>query len=616
MVGLILTLLGSLVVAPGGVAAQEDGTPQAPVPIAIAAEEEMTSVLVDAATCDAEECPPYTDFLASFEISAVQTSTGGVIDTCTTGTDGSTCELLIPTGLVNYHLEWQDAAVPTGFTYSRVDISDGRTGPPVHTIVFVPEGQERTTIIVDAATCDAEECPPYTNFLASFEISAVQTSTGGVIDTCTTGADGSSCELSIPTGLVNFHLEWSDAAVPAGYAYSRIDVSDGHTGPIVRTIVFVPESPERTTIIVDAATCDVDVCPPYSEFLASFDISAVQTSTGGVIDICTTGVDGSTCELSIPTGLVNYHLAWEDAQVPAGYAFSRIDTSDGNTGPRVRTIVFAPEGPSRTSVFVDAATCDAEECPPYTDFLVNFEISAVQTSTGGVIDTCTTGANGSTCELSIPTGLVNYHLEWNDDHVPAGYAFSRINISDGHTGPRVHTIVFVPGELILVQAATCTTANCPPYADVLPNFLISVYDAETDAFLDSCSTDPASQGTVCQLWIPATVADYYLSYDDSQVPSGFRFDRVDVSDGEMSPPVHTLVFVPDGGPTVTPDPTVTPHPTTPAPTAPATSAAISGLPSTGATPSAGNSSAALLLAVGGLLLAGAIAVGAKRQRLS
>jgi septal ring-binding cell division protein DamX len=207
------------------------------------------TVLVDAATCDVAECPPYSSFVGGFTISIHDDATGTVLDTCTTPEDGSECELVIPANVDDFYFSWNADDVPEGYSFKEVRRTTGSTGPVVYTLVLVPTSSELVTLHVNAATCTAAECPPYDDFISGIDIFAREDGTNTILAYCTTPAytQNNSCVLEIPADVADYYLDYAPEGVPAGFVFSHIDVSDGEMGPVTYTLIFVPEEPVTPT---------------------------------------------------------------------------------------------------------------------------------------------------------------------------------------------------------------------------------------------------------------------------------------------------------------------------------------------------------------------------------
>ena len=378
-----------------------------------------------------------------------------------------------------------------------------------------------------------------------------------------------------------------------------------------------------TPVLVMAVTCtdancaDVDTAPREP----GITVHAWDSTDDVWLASCTTDSSSQSggCTFEVPEG-VDYYLTWEPATIE-GYTFlgDLIPVNDPQA-PSGWIIPFVPEAvdPS-TTLLANAALCTDASCAVFETTLTDFEIEVFNAATSDFLDSCITpqGSQNGACELVVPADVSDFTFDWRPDQVPAGYSFHSVIVSDGQMGPVVNTLAFapdVPQASVAVNALLCADAACTDGAgDWIDGFEISAYEDGTDTLLASCVTELQSQFGGCVLEFPATTPDFYFDWDPAQVPAGYEFFDILVSDGEMGPVVHTLAFAPEGpAPTETP---VTPQPTTtPAPTATATSTAISGLPATGTTGSGETGSTGMLLAAAGVVLAGAALLGASRLR--
>ncbi len=378
------------------------------------------------------------------------------------------------------------------------------------------------------------------------------------------------------------------------------------------------QDPPTTPVLVMVVTCADASCDDAGTAPRVPDITVhAWDSTDEVwLASCETnaGSQSGGCTMEIPDG-VDYYLTWEPATLDGYTFFGDLIPVNDPQAPSGWIIPFVPAAvdPS-TTILANAALCTDASCAEFQTTLTDFEIEVFNADTNDFLDSCITpdGSQSGACELEVPANVTNYAFDWRPDQVPVGYTFHSVIVSDGTMGPVTHTLAFAPETpdtaSVPVNALLCDDATCTDGAgDWIPDFEISAYQDGTDLFLDSCLTDEGSQFGGCVLEIPADSPDFYFDWDPAQVPAGYEFYDILVSDGEMGPVVHTLAFVPAGT-----TPTETPATTTPAPTATATSTAISGLPATGTTGSGESGSTGLLLLASGVLLAGALMLGANR----
>ncbi len=263
-------------------------------------------------------------------------------------------------------------------------------------------------------------------------------------------------------------------------------------------------------------------------------------------------------------------------------------------------------------ITVNAILCSDATCAELGDTIPGFTIIALDNNTAGELDRCVTGGAANTCTLSVPAGA-DVSFDWAPDEVPDGYLFGDIAV----TGEGVTSLLFVPttepvGETVdyLVNAALCTDGGCTEFSDTLVGFTIYALDSTTGEQLASCVTDAGSQGNICILEVPA---DTEISFDwnPEEVPDGYLFRDVIVSDGEMGPIVNTLAFAPavepTEEPTETPTETPTEEPTETPATTPTATPQVKALPSTGSGDSSNVTGLAILatglLAAAGLMVA-------------
>lgn len=275
-----------------------------------------------------------------------------------------------------------------------------------------------------------------------------------------------------------------------------------------------------------------------------------------------------------------------------------------------------------TDIPVNAILCVDEGCTEFGDAVPNFTIIALDSTSSEELDRCVTDGAGNACTLVVPAGS-DVSFDWVPEEVPAGYLFGDIVPNDGVT-----SILFVPTaepteepvdtEDVLVNAALCTDPGCTDFSDTLVGFTIYALDNNTGDPIDSCVTDAGSQGNICVLEVPVG-SDIAFDWNPDEVPAGYLFRDVIVSDGEMGPIVNTLAFSqaeePTEEPTETPTETPTEAPTeepteTPGvtPTATATGTPqVEVLPSTGSGDSSNVTGLAVLatglLAAAGLMVA-------------
>lgn len=376
-----------------------------------------------------------------------------------------------------------------------------------------------------------------------------------------------------------------------------------------------PTSPVLVMVVTcaDATCADVDTAPR----VPGIEVHAWDSVDDTWLASCTTDSSSQSggCTMEIPDG-VDYYLTWSHG--PEGYTFlgDLIPVNDPQA-PSGWIIPFVPEAvdPDET-ILANVALCTDASCATFETTLADKTISAFNQGDDTFLDSCVTpdATQNNSCELLIPGNIPDFYLSIPADEVPVGYTFHSIIVSDGTMGPITHTLAYAPDTTetvsVPVNALLCDDATCTDAAgDWIPDFEISAYEDGTDTLLDSCLTEVGSQFGGCVLEIPANSPDFYFDWDPAQVPDGYEFYDILVSDGEMGPVVHTLAFVPAGT-----TPTETPATTTPAPTATATSTAISGLPATGTTGSGETGSTGMLLAAAGVLLGGAFVLGASRLR--
>jgi LPXTG-motif cell wall-anchored protein len=208
---------------------------------------------------------------------------------------------------------------------------------------------------------------------------------------------------------------------------------------------------------------------------------------------------------------------------------------------------------------VNAILCVDETCTDLGDAIPNFTIIALDSTSGEELDRCVTDA--AACTLVVPADA-DVSFDWIPDEVPAGYLFLDI----ATTGEGVTSLLFVPTEEpvetedVLVNAVLCTDGGCTDFSDTLVGFTIYALDNTTGDPLDSCVTDAGSQGNVCILEVPVG-SDIAFDWIPEDVPAGYLFRDVIVSDGEMGPIVNTLAFAPTAEPTEEPTEAPTEAPT-------------------------------------------------------
>lgn len=185
---------------------------------------------------------------------------------------------------------------------------------------------------------------------------------------------------------------------------------------------------ERVT--VGAVLCTDASCFEYETLLDSFGIAAIDTATGDTLASCVTAATAPhTCVLELPAG-ASYDLAWDDAQVPDGYAWagSLLHTADGPLGTAT-LIPFTPvqdiapvEEPGH--MVVQAALCTDATCNAFSGYLDFFIITAIDPVTGEQYSSCATDNLQQNldhqCILDVPADG-DVALEWYEDQVPDGY---------------------------------------------------------------------------------------------------------------------------------------------------------------------------------------------------
>jgi LPXTG-motif cell wall-anchored protein len=271
---------------------------------------------------------------------------------------------------------------------------------------------------------------------------------------------------------------------------------------------------------------------------------------------------------------------------------------------------------------VNAILCVDETCTEFGDAIPNFTIVALDSTSGEELDSCVTDGAGNNCTLVVPADA-DVSFDWVPDEVPDGYLFLDI----ATTGEGVTSLRFVPTaepteepvetQDVLVNAALCTDPGCTEFSDTLVGFTIYALDNNTGDQIASCVTDAGSQGNVCILQVPVGT-DIAFDWIPEEVPAGYLFRDVIVSDGEMGPIVNTLAFSqaeePTEEPTEIPTETPTEEPTETPGVTPTTEATgtpqVKVLPSTGS----GDSSnvAGLAILATGLIAAAGLMVASRR----
>ncbi len=287
---------------------------------------------------------------------------------------------------------------------------------------------------------------------------------------CTTdaGSQSGGCTMEIPDG-VDYYLTWDPATIE-GYTFlGDLIPVEGEMGPSGWIIPFAPEAVDpSTTILANAALCTDASCAQFDTFLLDFEIEVFNEATSDFLDSCITpqGSQNDACELEIPANVTDYVFDWRPDQVPAGYTFHSVIVSDGQMGPVIHTLAFAPDEIETVSVPVNALLCADAACTDGAgDWIPDFEISAYQDGTDLLLDSCVTevGNQFGGCVLQIPANNPDFYFDWDPAAVPAGYEFFDILVSDGEMGPVVHTIAFVPVSTTpTVTPATETPATTTP----------------------------------------------------------------------------------------------------------------------------------------------------------
>ncbi len=319
--------------------------------------------------------------------------------------------------------------------------------------------------------------------------------------------------------------------------------------------------------------------------------------------------------------MVNLSVRW--GRIIALVAFLLTATVAGTTS------VAAQEFDEIT---VNAILCSDDTCAEPGDTVPGFTIVALSNDTSEELDSCVTGGADNTCTLAVPAGA-DVSFDWIPAEVPDGYIFRDIAI----TGEGVTSLLFVPTaepteppvetEDVLVNAALCTDPGCLEFSDTLVGFTIYALDNNTGDPLDSCVTDEGSQGNVCVLEVPVG-SDIAFDWIPEEVPAGYLFRDVIVSDGEMGPIVNTLAFsqaeepteepteIPTEVPTETPTEEPTDAPTEEPTETPAVTPTATGTPQVKVLPSTGSGDSSnvtgLAILATGLIAAAGLMVASRK----
>jgi hypothetical protein len=233
-----------------------------------------------------------------------------------------------------------------------------------------------------------------------------------------------------------------------------------------------------TQLTVGAILCqDVD-CIDHGTLVPEFTVFALDSATGDVLATCTTDAgDPHLCTLSLPAG-ADWTLAWDDAQIPEGYAWrgDLYPVADGPLGTATLiplVPVQEPQQPDSTPteppivieepghITVQAGLCTDATCHEISEFLDLFIISAVDPDTGEEFSSCATGNAQQglphQCILDVPADG-DFALTWSPDQVPAGYASFGDPFPVGD--PAVLTLGFVP-ETAPTVAPTIAPTRAP-----------------------------------------------------------------------------------------------------------------------------------------------------------
>jgi hypothetical protein len=231
--------------------------------------------------------------------------------------------------------------------------------------------------------------------------------------------------------------------------------------------------PSVDRVTVGAVLCADTPCYDHDELLGGFEIAAIDTTTGDVLASCVTGAaPPHTCVLELPAG-ASYDLAWDDAQIPEGYAWtgSLLHVADGPIGTAT-LIPLAPAQPIAPvaepgHVVVQAALCADATCNAFSGYLDLFVITAVDPVTGSAFSSCATGnlqqGLEHQCILDVPADGA-YALEWFPDQVPTGYVPYGEPFPVGE--PVVMTLGFVPEA---TDAVVTPAPSAAPTITALPS---------------------------------------------------------------------------------------------------------------------------------------------------